>query len=216
LFTDTSTVAEERQKSAHDCTHARLPHRIVVCDRQHARREDAEAFVRKRFLKTHGAHIATFMPSLLALTAAEGELGAVAGFRGAAEEPLFLERYLPASIEQTLAAQTSVKIRREEIVEVGNFAALDSRRARILMSFMPAFFLERSARWIVFTATSSIRGLLAALGGRCLELASAQSACAAGGADEWGRYYCRDPRVMAGFLPSARRIPTLWRTHDGD
>jgi hypothetical protein len=156
------------------------------------------------------------MPTLISLIDAEGGLGAVAGFRNAAQEPLFLERYLPESVERTLASQWGAKVRRAEIVEVGNFAALDSRRARILMSFMPAFFLERSARWIVFTATAAIRGLLESMGGHCLELATAQAACAAGGADEWGRYYSRDPRVMAGFLPSARRIPALWRSHHGD
>ena len=101
-------------------------------------------------------------------------------------------------------------------VEVGNFAALDSRRAKTLMSFLPAYLLERSARWIVFTATASIRAILSAMGAHCLEVGAADGACVAGGADEWGRYYSNDPRVMAGFLPSARRIPKLWRSCRGD
>jgi hypothetical protein len=84
------------------------------------------------------------------------------------------------------------------------------------MSFMPAYFLERSARWLVFTATASIRGILSAMGGHCMEVGTADGARVAGGADEWGRYYSSDPRVMAGFLPSARRIPALWRSHHGD
>jgi hypothetical protein len=218
LFTEMPTVADERQKSSvtYDHVHGPSRYRIVACDGDDARRADAEAFVRQRFLRSHGAHIATFMPTLMSLTHHDGEIAAVAGFRGAAHEPLFLERYLPDSIERTLASQSGTRVRRVEIVEVGNFAALDARRARILMSFMPAFFLERSARWIVFTATAAIRGLLESMGGRCLELATAQAACAAGGADAWGRYYSRDPRVMAGFLPSARRVPALWRSHHGD
>jgi hypothetical protein len=57
---------------------------------------------------------------------------------------------------------------------------------------------------------------VAAMGGRCLELSTADRARVAGGADEWGRYYMNDPRVMAGFLPSARAIPALWRSHHGD
>lgn len=84
------------------------------------------------------------------------------------------------------------------------------------MSFMPAYLLEGSARWLVFTATSSIRRILSAMGGRCMDLGTADGARAGGGADEWGRYYSNDPRVMAGYLPSARRIPELWRTHHGD
>src|SRR5688572_9828604 len=156
------------------------------------------------------------MPTLLLLTDACGELAAVTGFRCAAHEPLFLERYLSLPVEQAISSQMGARAQRAEIVEVGNFAALDSRRARMLMSFLPAYFLERSARWIVFTATASIRAILSAMGGRCMEVGTADDARVAGGADEWGRYYSKDPRVMAGFLPSARRIPALWRSHHGD
>jgi len=218
LFNETLSVADERQISSAQREYTSTPseYRIVPCDREDARRAEAEAFVSRRFLRTHGAHISTFMPTLLLLTDAVGELAAVTGFRCAAQEPLFLERYLAVSIEQALTSQTALHVQRAEIVEVGNFAALDSRRAKILMSFMPAYFLERSARWLAFTATASIRGMLTAMGGRCMEVGTADGARAAGGADEWGRYYSKDPRVMAGFLPSARRIPALWRSHHGD
>ena len=218
MFTETTAVADERRTSSAPREYARTPpeYRIVACDRNDARRAAAEAFVRTRFLRSHGAHISTFMPTLLLLTDADGELAAVAGFRSAAHEPLFLERYLPAPIEQALTSRIGRQVQRAAIVEVGNFAALDSRRAGVLMSFMPAYFLEGSARWLVFTATASIRRILCAMGGRCVEVGSADGACVSGGADEWGRYYSADPRVMAGFLPSARRIPALWRTHHGD
>jgi hypothetical protein len=156
------------------------------------------------------------MPTLLLLTDGAGQLAAVAGFRCASDEPLFLERYLGAPIEQALSARAGIRSSRAEIVEVGNFAAADSRRAKILMSFMPAFFLDLPARWIVFTATTAIREILATLGGRCVEVGAADGACVAGGTDEWGRYYTNDPRVMAGYLPSARRIPALWRSRHGN
>jgi hypothetical protein len=218
LFTDTPAVADERQTSnaPRECARSSGGYHIVPCGPDDARRADAEEFVRRRFLRSHGAHIATFLPTLLLLSDSEGELAAVAGFRSAKDGPLFLERYLPAPIEHALTSQVSAPVRRAEIIEVGNFAACDSRRARILMSYLPAYFLERSARWITFTATAAIRGILSAMGARCLEVGAADGACVSGGADEWGRYYSNDPRVMAGFLPSARRIPALWRTHHGD
>jgi hypothetical protein len=218
LFTEPPAVVDERQISSAPRENVRIPsaYRIVPCRTSDARRTEAEAFVRKRFLRSHGAHIATFMPTLLLLTDADDELAAVAGFRSAAHEPLFLERYLPVPIEQALTSQTGAPVTRSEIVEIGNFAALDSRRAKILMSFMPAYFLDHSARWITFTATAAIRGILTAMGGRCTEIGAADGACVAGCADDWGRYYRNDPRVMAGFLPSARRIPALWRSHHGD
>lgn len=218
MFTDAPAVADERQlvSAPHEDARTSSGYRIRPCGQHDARRDEAEAFVRKRFQRVHGAHIATFMPTLLLLDHADGGLAAVAGYRCAEQEPLFLERYLPGSIEQALSAHIAAPPRRAEIVEIGNFAAIDSRRARILMSFMPAYFLERSARWITFTATAAIRGILTAMGGQCLELACADGACAAGGMDEWGCYYSKDPRVMAGFLPSARRIPALWRSHHGN
>lgn len=211
-------VADERQ------THNVIPeparaapaYRIATCGSGDPRRAEAEIFIRSRFLRSHGARVATFMPTLLLLIDPGEELAAVAGFRCAQDEPLFLERYLRAPVEKAISSQARSPVRREEIIEVGNFAATDSRRARILMSFMPAWFLERSASWIVFTATAAIRGLVTGMGGRCIEVGTADGACASGGADEWGRYYESDPRVMAGFLPSARRIPALWRSHHGD
>lgn len=217
MFSETPAVADERQIVSTPRELARTPveYRIIPCSAVDARRAEAEAFVRRRFLRSHGAHISTFMPTLLLLTDGDDEIAAVAGFRSAAREPLFLERYLPVPIEQAITSQCGAHVQRTEIVEVGNFAALDSRRAKILMSFMPPWFLERSARWIAFTATTSIRRILSAMGGRCMEIGVADGARVAGGADEWGRYYSNDPRVMAGYLPSARRIPNLWRTRHG-
>jgi hypothetical protein len=211
-------VAEERQTSnvPRECPGTSSEYRIVTCGSDDARRAEAEAFVRRRFLRSHGAHISTFMPTLLLLNDPGGAIAAVSGFRTAAHEPLFLERYLRVPIEQAISSRLGAPVQRSEILEVGNFAARDSRCARTLMSFMPAFFLERFAQWIVFTATTSIRDILSTLGGHCLEVGTADGACVAGGADEWGRYYSNDPRVMAGFLPLARRIPALWRSHHGD
>jgi hypothetical protein len=216
VFTE-MPVADERQTAhaSHESMRPAPEYRIVQCEPNHARRAEAEAFVRERFLRSHGAQIASFMPKLVLLSDSAGRLGAVAGFRRAAEETLFLERYLPSPIEQLLGSRAGARVRRADIVEVGNFAALDSRRAKILMSFMPAFFLQRSARWIVFTATTAIRTILCAMGGRCVEVGAADGALA-GSADEWGSYYQNDPRVMAGFLPAARRIKLLWRTPHGN
>ncbi|MBK9244011.1 MAG: thermostable hemolysin [Burkholderiales bacterium] len=47
---------------------------------------------------------------------------AAAGYRSAVE-PLFLERYLPQPVERMLAAAAGVRIAREQVVEVGQFAS---------------------------------------------------------------------------------------------
>jgi hypothetical protein len=218
LLTEAFSVVDERQiqNVPREFAHTPPAYRIIPCTQGDVRRAEAEHFVRSRFMRSHGAHIASFMPTLLLLTDSAGQLAAVAGYRRAADERLFLEQYLPAPVEQAIATLARARVRRSEIVEIGNFAAIDSRRARILMSFMPAHFLEGGARWIVFTATAAIREILSSTGGRCLELGAADAARVSGGTDEWGRYYSNDPRVMAGFLPSARSIPALWKSHHGD
>jgi hypothetical protein len=214
VFTEECLVADDRQPCATSplAAPARRGSRIETCGAGDPRRGRAEAFIRGRFQRSHGATIATFMPTLVLLADDEGEIAAAAGFRCAAQEPLFLERYLPAPIEQRIASQVTTPVRRADILEIGNFAARDARHAKLLMSFMPRYFLDLGARWIVFTATSAIRGLLSSMGGDCIEVGAADGARVAGGADEWGRYYSTDPRVMAGFLPSARRVPALWKT----
>jgi hypothetical protein len=66
---------------------------------------------------------------------------------------------------------------------------------------LPRILLDRGHRWIVFTATDTLRGLLASYHAPLLDLAAANAARAQGPGGEWGRYYDTDPRVMAGSLP---------------
>jgi hypothetical protein len=76
-----------------------------------------------------------------------------------------------------------------------------------MVAQLPAFLLARDYRWIVFTATSTVRGILQGFGAPLVELARADVARVASSPDRWGRYYEKDPRVLAGFLPVTRRIP---------
>ena len=72
---------------------------------------------------------------------------------------------------------------------------------------LPRYLLELEYEWIVFTGTRTVRGILGRLGAPLHELAPASAECVSGTRDSWGRYYDTDPRVYAGFLPDARRIP---------
>jgi hypothetical protein len=194
----------------------RMAVRIVTCGADHSLRAEAEEFVRDRFHRTHGARIATFMPTMLVLTDASGSLSGVAGCRRAASETLFLERYLPKPIEESLAASTGSRVTRAAVVEIGNFACRSPHAATTFMSMLPRHLLGIGVVWATFTATASIRRVLRHLGARCADLGAADGACVRGGADEWGRYYANDPRVMAGYLPLARRIPALWSGYHAD
>jgi hypothetical protein len=52
-----------------------------------------------------------------------------------------------------------------------------------------------------------VRGILEGFGAPLVELARADGARVAGSPDRWGRYYEKDPRVLAGYLPTSLRIP---------
>ena len=142
------------------------------------------------------------MPTLLALEGRAGRICGVAGFRNAATEPLFLERYLREPIEIALAQRVGSLVEREQIVEVGNLASASCRGAFHLVAMLPHLLLERGNRWIVFTATSAVRKILSRFDAPVIELATAKRECVDGLADDWGRYYETDPRVLAGYLPN--------------
>jgi hypothetical protein len=183
---------------------------IEVCGPSHARRFEAERLIKERFELTHAARIRTFMPSLLLYVDSHDELKGVAGARPAADGALFLERYLQGPIESEIALRTGAKVQRGQIVEIGNFACLKPHVATRFVAALPRFLIGQGHTWVTFTATSSVRRILKCLGARCVDLGRAEGACAGRGGDDWGRYYDNDPHVMAGFLPLARRISSLW------
>lgn len=179
---------------------------LAAADARAAERAELEAFVRAAFAAKHDASVATFMPTLLSFRDASGGLRGVIGLRSAAPKPLYLEQYLEQPVEAAIAAATGQVVQRHEVVEVGNLAGANCRTAMRMVAELPSYLLARDHRWIVFTATSVVRGILQAFGAPLVELARAEGDRVAGGADRWGRYYESDPRVLAGYLPASRGI----------
>jgi hypothetical protein len=171
-----------------------------------AARPDFEALVRDAFAAQHGADLRHFMPSLLGVRRRSGTVCGVVGLRGADEEPLFLERYLGQPVEQAIAASCGATVQRRDIVEVGNLAGGHCRGTMKLLAELPHFLLDSGRQWIVFTATDTLRTLLRRFGAPLVELAPAREEAVAGLGDSWGRYYQRDPRVVAGYLPDGVRL----------
>jgi hypothetical protein len=180
-------------------------------ERGGAGRERAEQFVREGFFRTHRACVQSFLPTLLTLTDGEGRTRGVVGCRFAMEEPLFLERYLDEPLERALLSQAGAMVSRTAIVEVGNLSCRHSRDAMALISMLPRYLIGRGCTWVAFTATASVRRMLRHAGARMLDLGVAEASRADGSGDNWGRYYENEPRVMAGYLPAARRHPALWK-----
>jgi len=170
-------------------------------------RAELEAFVQNAFARKHDASVTSFMPTLLSFRDASGELRGVIGLRSAAPKPLYLEQYLEQPVEAAIATATGQAVQRHQVVEVGNLAGVNCRAAMRMVAALPAYLLARDYRWIVFTATSAVRGILQGFDAPLVELARADGSRVANSPDRWGRYYESDPRVLAGYLPDSRWIP---------
>lgn len=176
-------------------------HQLLVYHANDPGRVEVEEFVRAVFATRHAARVCSFMPTLLALRNDTGVLCSAAGFRCAGDQALFLERYLDEPIERAIASSIGQPVSRAQVVEVGNLAARTCRSAMRLVLDLPRMLLDRGQNWIVFTATDTVRQLLASYRAPLLDLGSASASRARDTGDNWGRYYDTHPRVMAGYLP---------------
>lgn len=175
-------------------------HELSLYRADDPRREELEKFVRDAFASRHGARVCSFMPTLLAMRNDTGDICSVAGFRSAADQGLFLERYLDQPIERAITSSAGRQVNRSAIVEVGNLAGVNCRAAMRLVLDLPRMLLDRGHQWIVFTATDTLREVLSSYRAPLLDLASAPAYRVRNTADDWGRYYDTHPRVMAGYL----------------
>jgi hypothetical protein len=168
-------------------------------------REALESFVRRGFRETHGATVRSFMPMLIGLYDATGSVVGVAGYRSAELEPLYLEQYLSEPIERAIARQRpGLLVFRAEVAEIGNFVCRDGEAAQAMVAVLAGLLRDHRHRWVAFTATRAVRGIMRRLGIRLAELGPADPCRIVATADDWGAYYNADPRVMLGYVPEYR------------
>lgn len=181
-------------------------HTLMACGVGHPRRNELERYVQQAFALKHAAQVRSFMPMLLALQGRAGRVCGVTGYRHAALEDLFLERYLDQPVQHAIAAASGANVQRAQVVEVGNLASLSCRAAVHLVALLPQHLLQQGQRWVVFTATQGVRHILQRFRAPLYELAPARAECVGGLGDDWGSYYRTDPRVMAGYLPDGLKL----------
>lgn len=177
--------------------------RLVRVRRNHPRRGEVEAFVRRIYAARHGADVRQFAPSLVALLDAGDEIVAAAGYRAADEEALFLERYLAAPVETVLGRAVAQAPARGRIVEVGHLAAERAGEGRRLILLLGPHLAAQGFHWVVGTLTAELRHLFVRLGVAPLALGVADPGLLGAEAAHWGRYYDHRPVVLAGQLELA-------------
>lgn len=171
---------------------------------QDPERSEVEAFIRGVFARRHGARLRHFAPQLVSLRI-DGELVAAAGYRCAADGPLFLERYLDLPVEQGLCLADGAVPPRQQIVEVGHLAAGRAGEGRRLILQLGPHLAALGHRWVVGTLTDELRSLFTRLGieAKALGIADPARLGDAQAVADWGRYYEHRPMVLAGHLPLA-------------
>ena len=180
---------------------------IALIDRNHPQRHQVEAFITRRFRDAHGARISNFMPQLIAIFNHNGDVLAALGLRNAAKEPLFLEQYLDAPLEQLLSAQsgdTAAPAQRGDIVEIGNLASIDRRASRRLFGFLAGFLISEGYQWATFTGCPSLRKIFNLLGIDTFSLGEARVERLAADQRDWGSYYDDKPEVLAGRVVNGK------------
>ncbi|MBP6596116.1 MAG: thermostable hemolysin [Arenimonas sp.] len=172
----------------------------TVIDPSHPQRAEVEAFIAGVYAEKYGAQLRSFLPELLAFRRADGELQAAVGIRRAQDAPLFVEQYLDASAEATLATSRGIVARRDQLVEVGNFAAMSPGDARELIVQLTGILHAAGSRWVLFAATRQLRNAFDRLHLGTVELAPARRERLRDDQTEWGRYYESNPCVLFGDI----------------
>jgi hypothetical protein len=169
-----------------------------LCGPDAPERAELEQFIRVVFRRAYGARIRHFMPQLMALRDAAGQLLAVCGLRHAAAGPLFLETYLDQPVEVAITTRSQQAVERADIVEVGNLAVAEPGVAPHLLASVSHYLHGTQAEWAVFTAIPVLRNSLVRLNMPLEVLGEAGlDAIAPDERPDWGSYYDKRPQVMA-------------------
>ena len=127
------------------------------------RRDEVEEFIRATFKSRFGAEVTSFAPNLMALEL-DDRVVAAAGWRCAADEPLFLETYLDVPVEAALAKLAGHPVERARIVEVGNLAAARAGGSIDVILALSRHLDRLGYEWVAFTATRELIGIFARIG----------------------------------------------------
>ena len=176
------------------------PKELLLYDFQNKERQSIEGYITRQFQLTHGATINHFMPLLLALTE-RGKTSAALGLQAATGNSLFLQQYLPVSVDKCIAYHTKVPVALNRIIEIGNLVATQPGASHLLFILLTKILYLAHYEWVVFTATPMVQKSLERLGFNLTVLADA-SAERLIPEDKlnWGSYYEQQPRVLAGNI----------------
>lgn len=157
-------------------------------------RKSVEDFIMNVYSSAYGARIHIHYPVLMSVRDEDGKILAATGFRAAADEPLFLEQYLKAPIEDVLKAP------REQIVEIGNLASDGGGVSLYLFAALAAYLNNKGFRHAVVTSTDFLERRFLQMGLQPKRHAKANPSLLLSEGENWGRYYDTQPHVISGSV----------------
>ena len=170
-------------------------------------RAQAEDFIAARYRKKYQANIQSYLPNLMVVRDRPGSILAVAGYRAANQETLFVENYLDQPVERCIdgaLCQRDDAPGRHQIVEIGSLASVCSSASLLLFQQLALHLVRCGYRWVTVTGCPALLRLLRRLRLRLSEIGAARQSRLPTSRDNWGTYYSNNPSVVAGQLSSSR------------
>lgn len=188
-----ATVCASSPETAHSL--------LCLYSKAASQRGELEAFIRQRYAVIYQADIRHFLPFILATCQSALFQGAL-GLRPGAHSAFFVENYLDATIEDVITQQQGVAVPRELIIETGNLAG-SRGSSQLLFVVLTDVLYKAGFRWITFTATPVVGGLLRRLGFAPQFVCEADVSRLGEQAKAWGSYYDCRPSVVVGNIEQA-------------
>jgi hypothetical protein len=162
-----------------------------------ARRAGLQQFIAEVYLRRYGARIVHFAQELIGFQDDAGHWLAAAGYTPAADAPLFLQQYLDVPVEEAIAARIGLPVKRVQVVEAGNLAALGPGAARDMITHLATVLHRMQLGWVVLTCTRMLLNSFFRLGLAPIALAQANPQRLPDCGKSWGSYYQSNPVVVA-------------------
>lgn len=157
-------------------------------------REAVEKFITDIYARAYGTRIHVHYPVLMSVRDEAGNILAATGFRPASDEPLFLEQYLNAPVQDVL------KTPRAQIVEIGNLASDGGGASLYLFAALAAYLNYKGFSQAVVTSTDFLERRLGQMGLQPKRHAKADPALLLSEGENWGSYYETQPHVISGSV----------------
>lgn len=162
----------------------------------------ASLLVGRKYRNVHGASVLPGFSKIMDVQR-DNIPRAALGYRRAGDDPLFLECYLDAPVEDYVATALRRPVDRADIIEIGSLAAEDGF-AMIALWAMAANDLGAECDIAVATLTAPLRRMFARMGVP-LQILAPATADRVADPKAWGRYYDADPMVCAGVIADGQR-----------